>query len=62
MVNYTVADLLPKIQANIDSLEYETAYAFCKRALEIDNGHAEILELTGQVEVELGDLYSAREV
>ncbi|CAM0141643.1 unnamed protein product [Umbelopsis sp. WA50703] len=61
MVNYTVADLLPKIQANIDSLEYETAYAFCKRALEIDNGHAEILELTGQVEVELGDLYSARE-
>lgn len=62
MVNYTVADLLPKIQANIDSLEYDTAYAFCKRALELDNDQVELLELTGLVEVELGDLWNAREV
>lgn len=62
MVNYTVADLLPKIQANIDSLEYETAYTFCKRALELESDNVEILEMTGFVEVELGDLWSAREV
>ncbi|KAG2178280.1 hypothetical protein INT44_001430 [Umbelopsis vinacea] len=61
MVNYTVVDLLPKIQANIDSLEYDTAYAFCKRALELDNDHVELLEITGLVEVELGDLWNARE-
>jgi len=61
MVNYTVADLLPKIQANIDSLEYETAYAFCKRALEIDGANVEVLEQTGFVQVELGNLWAAKE-
>jgi hypothetical protein len=62
MVNYTVADLLPKIQANIDALEYDAAYTFCKRALELDDNNAELLEMAGLVEVELGDLWNAREV
>lgn len=62
MVNYTVADLLPKIQANIETLEYDTAYTFCKRALELEPTNVPILELTGFVEVELGDLWGAKEV
>jgi len=61
MVNYTVADLLPKIQANIETLEYDTAYTFCKRALELEPTNVPILELTGFVEVELGDLWGAKE-
>ncbi|CDS05357.1 hypothetical protein LRAMOSA07886 [Lichtheimia ramosa] len=59
--NYTVADLIPRIQSNIDSLEYPAAYAFCKKALELEPTNAELLEVTGQVEMELERFQEARD-
>ncbi|KAI8996866.1 hypothetical protein BDB01DRAFT_768779 [Pilobolus umbonatus] len=59
-VNYTVEDLKPKISANIDSLEYQTAYLFCQKALELEPQNAELLELTAQVEIELEHFEQAR--
>lgn len=59
---YTVADLIPRIQQNIDAMEYEAAYAFCKKALELEPTNADILEVTGQVEMELEKFAEARQV
>ncbi|KAF7720927.1 hypothetical protein EC973_005773 [Apophysomyces ossiformis] len=60
-VNYTVGDLIPRIQQNIDAMEYPMAHAFCKKALELEPTNPEILELTGQVELELSMFAEARE-
>jgi hypothetical protein len=62
MSNYTVNDLKPKILENIDSLEYNTAYMFCQKALELEPQNPELLELTGQVELELEQFEIARKV
>ncbi|KAJ1975743.1 hypothetical protein H4R35_003011 [Dimargaris xerosporica] len=51
---YTVQDLLEKAQENIDALQYDVAHKFCLRALEQDGAHAEALEQTAAVELELG--------
>ncbi|KAG0174083.1 hypothetical protein DFQ28_009744 [Apophysomyces sp. BC1034] len=59
-VNYTVGDLIPRIQQNIDGMDYPMAYAFCKKALELEPNNAEILEITGQVELELSMFAEAR--
>lgn len=61
-VSYTVADLRPRIIDNIDSLEYPAAYTFCQKALELEPHNAEILEITGQVELELEQFELARKV
>ncbi|KAI8377174.1 hypothetical protein EDC96DRAFT_435952 [Choanephora cucurbitarum] len=58
--NYTVEDLKPRILENIDKLEYPAAYAFCQRALELEPHNAELLEITGQVELELEQFELAR--
>lgn len=60
--NYTVADLKPRILENIDKLEYPAAYTFCQKALELEPHNAEILEITGQVELELEQFELARKV
>ena len=60
--NYTVDDLIPRIQQNIDSMEYPMAYAFCKKALELEPKNPAILEVTGQVEMELEMFAEARQV
>lgn len=61
-MSYTVADLKPRILENIDSLQYPAAYAFCQKALELEPHNAEILEITGQVELELEKFDLARKV
>lgn len=45
---------------NIDALEYPAAYTFCQKALELEPHNAEILEITGQVELELEQFELAR--
>ncbi|KAI7898340.1 uncharacterized protein BX663DRAFT_525486 [Cokeromyces recurvatus] len=60
-VNYTVEDLKPKILENIDKLEYQAAYKFCQKALELEPHNAEMLEMTGQVELELGQFELAKQ-
>ncbi|KAI8977155.1 hypothetical protein BDF20DRAFT_821516 [Mycotypha africana] len=59
-VNYTVEDLKPRILQNIEDLEYKAAYKFCKKALELEPKNATVLEMMGQVELELGYYESAR--
>lgn len=61
-MSYTVADLKPRILQNIDSLEYPAAYTFCQKALELEPHNAEMLEITGQVELELEQFELARKV
>ncbi|KAI7866556.1 hypothetical protein BDF14DRAFT_1743601 [Spinellus fusiger] len=58
---YTVNDLLPKIHQNIDAMDYTMAYTFCKRALEMEPNNADILEVAGQVEMELSLFTEARQ-
>ncbi|KAI9480609.1 MAG: hypothetical protein EXX96DRAFT_563493 [Benjaminiella poitrasii] len=60
-VDYTVKDLKPRILENIDRLEYPAAYKFCQKALELEPQNAEILEITGQVEIELGQFELAKQ-
>ena len=60
--NYTVDDLIPRIQQNIDSMEYPMAYAFCNKALELEPQNPDLLEVTGQVEMELEKFAEARQV
>lgn len=62
MVQYTVADLKPRILENIDKLEYSAAHTFCLKALELEPKNADILEITGQVELELEQFDLARQV
>ncbi|KAI8636580.1 hypothetical protein BD408DRAFT_425910 [Parasitella parasitica] len=57
---YTVADLKPRILENIDRLEYPAAYVFCQKALELEPRNAELLEITGQIELELEQFELAR--
>ncbi|KAI7854637.1 hypothetical protein BDC45DRAFT_507776 [Circinella umbellata] len=59
--NYTVEDLIPRIQQNIDSMEYPMAYAFCNKALELEPQNPDLLEVTGQVEMELEKFAEARQ-
>lgn len=61
-MSYTVADLKPRILENIDSLQYPAAYVFCQKALELEPHNAELLEITGQVELELEKFELARQV
>ncbi|ORX58068.1 TPR-like protein [Hesseltinella vesiculosa] len=58
---YTLDDLVPHIQENIDAMEYPLAYAFCEKALALAPTNAKVLEWTGQVEIELEKFAEARE-
>ncbi|SAM06465.1 hypothetical protein [Absidia glauca] len=59
--NYTVDDLLPRIQENIDSMDYPMAYAFCEKALALAPTDIRVLEPLGQVEIELEKFPEARQ-
>ncbi|CAO3599095.1 unnamed protein product [Absidia cylindrospora] len=59
--NYTVDDLLPRIQENIDAMDYPMAYAFCEKAVALAPNDIRILELLGQVEIELEKFPEARQ-
>ncbi|KAI8330045.1 hypothetical protein BC941DRAFT_475808 [Chlamydoabsidia padenii] len=60
-VNYTVDDLLPRIQENIDAMDYPMAYAFCEKALALAPNDIRVLEPLGQVEIELEKFAEARQ-
>ncbi|KAJ1959593.1 hypothetical protein IWQ62_004546 [Dispira parvispora] len=52
--NYTVGDLLERIQANIDTLHYDVAYQFCQKAQSLEPDNVAVLEVTATVALELG--------
>lgn len=59
--NYSVDDLLPRIQENIDAMDYPMAYAFCEKALALAPTDIRVLEPLGQVEIELEKFPEARQ-
>jgi hypothetical protein len=60
--SYPAEDLLAKAHSLVDSLDYELARKFISRALEGDPENSAALELLGEVECELGDPDSGRQV
>ncbi|KAI9299850.1 hypothetical protein BJ944DRAFT_244771 [Cunninghamella echinulata] len=58
--NYTVEDLVPRIQDNIEAMEYNMAYAFCEKALNLAPNNVQLLEWMGQIEIELEQFAEAR--
>ncbi|KAI8059129.1 hypothetical protein BC940DRAFT_314297 [Gongronella butleri] len=61
MGNYTVEDLVPRIQENMEAMEYTAAYAFCEKALSLSPSDPQLLEWMGQVEIELEKFAEARD-
>ncbi|KAJ1927077.1 hypothetical protein IWQ60_003230 [Tieghemiomyces parasiticus] len=56
---YTVDDLLAQAQSSIDTLNYDLAYRFCQRAVEMAPTHTGALEQLAVVELEIGQYESA---
>ena len=46
----------------MDTFNYELAQKFCKRALEVDSNHLELLETAGAVFLETGEVEKAKNV
>ncbi|XP_067938169.1 uncharacterized protein [Watersipora subatra] len=58
---FTVEDVLKKAQDSIDVYDYDMAQRYCQKALEIDNDNIKVLELTGHVMMEVGNLEGAKQ-
>ncbi|CAG8766674.1 4224_t:CDS:2, partial [Ambispora leptoticha] len=56
------AHLLTKITTFIETCDFELAYTFCLRALEMEPDNVAVLEATGAVELELEKPDEAREI
>ncbi|KAK3731845.1 hypothetical protein QZH41_020211, partial [Actinostola sp. cb2023] len=48
------------IEEYMDTFNYELAQKFCKRALEVDSNHLELLETAGAVFLETGEVEKAK--
>eukprot|EP00741_Cyanophora_paradoxa_P019510 tig00021127_g18833.t1 len=57
-----VADLVKQAEAALDSFEHELALQFYKRALSKDPTNADVLEATGSLLADMGDLESAKDL
>ena len=51
-----------QIQKSLDSYDYEMAQKYCQKALEMDNENIKVLEITGQVMMDVGDMEAAKQV
>lgn len=59
---YSVHQLLEKTEEYLDNLNYEMARLFCQRALDIEPDNLEILDMMGNICMELGDADKAKQV
>ncbi|KAK9723041.1 hypothetical protein K7432_002197 [Basidiobolus ranarum] len=59
--NSAIAELLKLASNHMESCDYDVAYNLCNQALEKDSNNLDALEMTGVVELELGNFESARE-
>ncbi|XP_056019872.1 uncharacterized protein LOC125669168 [Ostrea edulis] len=58
---YSVDQLLDKVDEYIDSFQYELAQKFCQRALEIEPDNMRALETAGSLLLELGNTEAAKQ-
>ncbi|KAG8443181.1 hypothetical protein GDO86_011839 [Hymenochirus boettgeri] len=59
---YTVWQLLEKTEEYMDNFNYEMAELFCQRALDMDPTNLEILDMMGNICMELGHAEKAKQV
>ncbi|KAM4704807.1 uncharacterized protein WCC33_009623 [Rhinophrynus dorsalis] len=59
---YTVEQLLAKTEECLDSFNYEMAQLFCQRALDMDPTNLEILDMMGNICMELGNDEKAKQI
>ncbi|XP_075067965.1 uncharacterized protein LOC142158167 isoform X2 [Mixophyes fleayi] len=59
---YTVEQLLEKTEEYLDSFNLEMAQLFCQRALDIEPDNLEILDMMGNICMELGNAELAKQV
>ncbi|XP_053322927.1 uncharacterized protein LOC128497074 [Spea bombifrons] len=59
---YTVGQLLEKTEECLDNFNYEMAQLFCQRALDMDPTNLEILDMMGNICMELGNAEKAKQV
>ncbi|XP_017950290.1 probable assembly chaperone of rpl4 isoform X2 [Xenopus tropicalis] len=59
---YTVHQLLEKTEEYLDNFNYEMAQLFCQRALDMDPTNLDILDMMGNICMELGHAEKAKQV
>lgn len=59
---YSVHQLLEKTEEYLDNLNFEMAQLFCQRALDLEPENLEILDMMGNICMELGDAEKAKQV
>ncbi|KAH3697071.1 uncharacterized protein LOC127862703 [Dreissena polymorpha] len=58
---YTLDQLLDKAEECIDKFEYEMAQKFCQRALEMEPDNVRVLETSGSLLIDLGNIEGAKQ-
>lgn len=58
---YTLQDVLDKAQSSINEYDFDMAQRYCQKAIELDNENVKVLELTGHVMMEVGDMDAAKQ-
>ncbi|XP_053569991.1 uncharacterized protein LOC128660260 [Bombina bombina] len=59
---YTTEQLLEKTQECLDNFNFELAQMFCQRALDMEPNNLEILDMMGNICMELGNIEKAKQV
>ncbi|ELU00614.1 hypothetical protein CAPTEDRAFT_225563 [Capitella teleta] len=57
---FTVDELMDKVDEYVDSFEFEIAQRFCQKALEMEPNNIRVIETSGTLLLELGDLENAK--
>ncbi|KAM4687774.1 uncharacterized protein O3C94_006221 [Discoglossus pictus] len=59
---YTIEQLLEKTEECLDNFNYELAQMFCQRALDMDPTNLDILDMMGNICMELGNVEKAKQI
>lgn len=59
-LKYTVADLMDRVEQYLENFEYDMALTFCKKAIALEPDNTKVLEGSGNVCAEIGDIDNAR--
>ena len=60
-MNYSVPDLMERVDQYVESFDFELAYKFCQKALELEPNNTNVIEVTGNVCAEQGELEKAKQ-
>jgi len=59
--NYTVDDLLERVENYVEAFQFDLALKFCEKATQLEPSNTKVLETTGNVCAEMGDIVKAEE-